>query len=86
MVEITDRVKINRNNMDRFVFITNYSSNFEILYTGVKRDDQRVGDITHSKADISKAREKLRYDPKWSFERGIAETVDWYSQDVYVAI
>uniref|UniRef100_I5AW50 Glycosyltransferase n=1 Tax=Eubacterium cellulosolvens (strain ATCC 43171 / JCM 9499 / 6) TaxID=633697 RepID=I5AW50_EUBC6 len=26
--------------MDRFVFITNYSSNFEILYTGFKRDDR----------------------------------------------
>ena len=31
----------------------------------------RAGDIKHSNADISKAKELLGYDPDWSFERGI---------------
>ncbi len=38
----------------------------------------RAGDIKHSNADISKAREKLGYDPDWSFEKGIAAAIEWY--------
>lgn len=40
----------------------------------------RAGDIKHSNADISKARELLGYDPQWSFERGIAAAIDWYKE------
>ncbi len=40
----------------------------------------RAGDIRHSNADISKARELLGYDPQWSFERGIAAAIDWYKE------
>lgn len=38
----------------------------------------RAGDIKHSNADISKAQEKLGYSPDWSFEKGIAEAIEWY--------
>ena len=38
----------------------------------------RAGDIKHSNADISKAKELLGYDPDWSFERGIAAAINWY--------
>lgn len=38
----------------------------------------RPGDIKHSNADISKAKELLNYDPQWSFEKGIREAIDWY--------
>lgn len=38
----------------------------------------RVGDIKHSNADISKAKEKLGYDPEWSFEQGINAAIKWY--------
>lgn len=38
----------------------------------------RPGDIKHSNADISKARELLGYDPEWSFERGIEAAIKWY--------
>ena len=38
----------------------------------------RAGDIKHSNADISKAREMLGYDPEWSFERGIMAAIKWY--------
>jgi UDP-N-acetylglucosamine 4-epimerase len=37
----------------------------------------RPGDIKHSNADISKARELLDYNPKWSFQEGIKETIEW---------
>lgn len=39
---------------------------------------ERVGDIKHSNADISKAKEKLGYNPEWSFEQGIRAAIDWY--------
>ncbi len=42
----------------------------------------RAGDIKHSKADISKARELLGYDPDWSFERGFADAVEWYKENI----
>ncbi len=38
----------------------------------------RAGDIKHSNADISKAKELLGYDPQWSFERGIEAAIEWY--------
>ncbi len=42
----------------------------------------RAGDIKHSNADISKAKEKLGYDPDWSFERGIAAAIEWYRDNL----
>lgn len=39
---------------------------------------ERKGDIKHSNADISKARELLGYEAEWSFERGIKEAIEWY--------
>ena len=38
----------------------------------------RKGDIKHSNADISKARELLGYDPDYDFKKGIAEAIEWY--------
>lgn len=42
----------------------------------------RVGDIKHSNADISKARNLLGYNPDWSFERGIKAAIAWYRENV----
>ncbi|MBQ4569109.1 MAG: SDR family oxidoreductase [Ruminococcus sp.] len=42
----------------------------------------RAGDIKHSNADISKARELLGYDPDYSFERGIALAIEWYKENL----
>lgn len=42
---------------------------------------ERVGDIKHSNADISKAQELLGYEGKWSFEMGIREAIAWYIAD-----
>ena len=40
----------------------------------------RKGDIKHSNADISKARELLGYDPQYDFERGLNEAIEWYKE------
>ena len=42
----------------------------------------RQGDIKHSNADISKAKELLAYNPKWNFENGIVEAIDWYKENL----
>lgn len=39
---------------------------------------ERPGDIKHSHADISKAKELLGYSPDWNFEKGIKAAIDWY--------
>ena len=38
----------------------------------------RVGDIKHSNADISKAKKLLGYEPEYSFADGIKLAIDWY--------
>lgn len=43
---------------------------------------ERVGDIKHSNADISKAKELLGYDPDWSFKRGIKDAIEWYKNNI----
>lgn len=40
--------------------------------------DVRKGDIPHSNADISKARNGFGYDPSYSFNDGIKLAIDWY--------
>ena len=42
----------------------------------------RVGDIKHSNADISKARRLLGYDPDWSFDRSIQAAIAWYKENL----
>lgn len=38
----------------------------------------RIGDVKHSKASISKARELLGYTPVCTFEDGLKKTICWY--------
>ena len=42
----------------------------------------RAGDVQHSNADISKARELLGYDPDYDFESGIELAIDWYKKNL----
>lgn len=39
---------------------------------------ERPGEIKHSNADITKAREMLDYDPSYSFADGIRLAIEWY--------
>jgi len=43
-------------------------------------DDPRPGDILHSLADITKAKEQFRFDPKFTMEKGLEETVKWFQK------
>ena len=42
----------------------------------------RSGDIKHSNADISKAREMLGYDPDYDFDSGLKLAIDWYVENL----
>ncbi len=50
-------------------------------YSGKKLEleqrPSRPGDIKHSYADISKAKERLGYQPKIKFEEGLQKTIEW---------
>lgn len=41
----------------------------------------RAGEIRHSLADISKAKKILGYKPKYNLEKGLKETIDWFSKE-----
>jgi nucleoside-diphosphate-sugar epimerase len=42
--------------------------------------DARVGDVKHSLADITRAREFLGYEPQVGLEEGLRHTIDWWKQ------
>src|SRR5258708_4831577 len=45
------------------------------------RQPPQPGDVPLTCADISKARQKLGYDPRMTFENGLTVFVDWFRQN-----
>lgn len=43
---------------------------------------ERTGDIKHSNADISYARQWLKYDPEYDFAAGLSLAIDWYRENL----
>jgi len=54
----------------------------EILNTKInpEYDKPRPGDIRHSFADITKARERLKFEPLVDFRKGLEKTIQWYQE------
>ena len=52
----------------------------DILKVNIKADykDARIGDVSHTRADITKAKEILGYSPKVSTKDGLIKTAEWY--------
>lgn len=52
----------------------------KILGTAIEPvyEPARVGDVKHSLADITAARQLLGYEPRTSFEEGLRRTVEWF--------
>ena len=42
----------------------------------------RAGDVMHSQADITAARQTLDYEPQVDFDTGLAQTIAWYQQNL----
>lgn len=47
---------------------------------------ERIGDIPHSQADISKARNLMGYTPSHSFSEGVKEAAEWYFKNLTLHI
>ena len=54
-----------------------FTSRFNSKFT-VKRAPWRAGDVMHTQADITLAREVLGYEPKVDVYEGLGMTTDWY--------
>ena len=44
--------------------------------------EPRAGDIKHSQADITRAKQHLGYEPRVSFEEGLRCTIEWYRKNI----
>ncbi len=53
-------------------------------YTGKKLELEkrppRLGDVKHTRADISKARKLIGYKPRVDFEDGLKRTIEWFKE------
>ena len=45
----------------------------------------RAGDVAHSQADISKARDLLGFEPKVGLREGLESTIEWWKQSRFAA-
>ena len=45
-------------------------------------EPDRPGDVKHSLADISLAKQRLGYEPQVYFEDGLARSIDWYRENL----
>ena len=52
-----------------------------ILKIKILNGPNRVGDVPHSLASISKAKNILKYYPNYNFDDGLKETIDWYCKE-----
>ncbi len=48
---------------------------------GVDMGTIRTGEISRYVADISKAKKKLGYSPKTSFDEGVKKSIEWYTEN-----
>lgn len=74
-VAVGDRTTLN----DLFNALKNALSEHNINYTkNAVYQDFRAGDVRHSQADITKAKNLLGYQPEYRINQGIKEAIKWY--------
>lgn len=73
---VGDRTTLN----DLLDHLKNFLSNFDSDIKNVKvlHGPERIGDIPHSLASITKAQELLKYNPTHTIDKGLEEAVEWY--------
>ena len=59
-----------------------YDTIAELLHSDKKaiHREEKVGDIAHSMADITKIKKHLGYDPSYSYKDGLKLAIDWYKK------
>ncbi len=74
-----------RNTLNNLVdYLKEYLSlyNPSIAHVSVEYGPNRVGDIPHSLASIEKAKKLLGYNPQFSMQEGLKESVKWYWENL----
>ncbi|HEX8563157.1 MAG TPA: SDR family oxidoreductase [Flavobacterium sp.] len=74
-----------RNTLNDLVrYLKEYLSDFDPAIAGVDviYGPNRAGDIPHSLASIDKAKQLLKYNPKFSIKDGLREAVKWYWENL----
>lgn len=70
-----------RNTLNDLIrYLKEYLSEFDskIANVSVNYGSGRIGDIPHSLASIDKARRLLNYNPEYSLQQGLKQSVQWY--------
>lgn len=70
--------------LDLVGYLKEYLSDFDsnIKNIEVKHGPNRQGDIPHSLASINKAKQLLNYNPEFSLQKGLKESVKWYWENL----
>jgi UDP-N-acetylglucosamine/UDP-N-acetylgalactosamine 4-epimerase len=77
----------NRNTLNDLVgYLKMYLARYdpEIATIEIEYGPNRAGDIPHSLASIDKAKEILGYNPKFSLQEGLRESVRWYWENLKI--
>lgn len=72
-----------RNTLNQLVaYLKDFLSEYDpqIKSVEVQHGPNRVGDIPHSLASISKAQRLLGYQPQFNLQQGLKEAVEWYRE------
>ncbi len=74
VINVGNGVRVTLNNLFSRLKSLTGQYNIEAEY-----QDARQGDVRHSLADISRARDLLGYEPRVDLEEGLRLTIDWWS-------
>ena len=75
-VAVGDQTSLNELYLSLRESLVTENGNFNI--SGQVHRDFHVGDVRHSKADISKINNQLKYEPNHRVAEGISEAMGWY--------
>ena len=74
-----------RNTLNDLIgFLKEYLSSFDpkIASVAVINGPNRAGDIPHSHASVQKAKDLLKYNPQFSLQQGLKQSVQWYWENL----
>ena len=64
-------------------FLVNNLKDLGVDYDGKPMySDFRKGDVRHSMANVNKAKILLGYEPEYSIQQGLAESMPWYLDSI----
>ena len=75
----------NRNTLnDLMAYLKQYLSKFDAKISNLEviHGPNRAGDIPHSHASIERAKKLLNYNPQFSLQKGLKESVKWYWENL----